>query len=84
MQQDRASSRRSKQTAGGSTSHIQKASGTYQDMPVNVKVLSQKAIRLERKDLIELKWVNIRSYKNKQESCAIAKMTARCALCNSA
>jgi len=31
---------------------------TYQETPVNIKVLPVKLIRFERKDLIELKWVS--------------------------
>jgi len=40
------------------TSFVQRAMATYQETPVNIKVLPVKLIRFERKDLIELKWVS--------------------------
>ena len=43
-------------------SFVQHAMATYHDLPVHIKALPVKVIRLERKDLVELKWVNIFIY----------------------
>ena len=57
---DQQASERSKGSDGETArSFVQRSACTYQDMPVHVKTLTVKLIRFERKDLIELKWVNV-------------------------